>query len=189
MRSFFCAAVALAATGFVGLSATPVSAVTYTNCPGSISGLVDNATGCEISSADQDFLNTDPITVNEDGGFFDMNTWIFGDKHDGVNATSGSYDFTGSTGSDAGNSWLLVFKSGSETTLVGYMVNALSGDWDSPFIEPPFLFPGNGPKDVSHISFYYKPGDEVVIPLPASLPLLLGGLAGLGIISRRRKAA
>jgi hypothetical protein len=28
-----------------------------------------------------------------------------------------------------------------------------------------------------------------IIPLPASLPLLLGGLAGLGFISRRRKAA
>lgn len=44
-------------------------------------------------------------------------------------------------------------------------------------------------KDISHVSFYDSDGDDpggFEIPVPASLPLLLAGLGGLGVMSRRK---
>jgi hypothetical protein len=58
----------------------------------------------------------------------------------------------------------------------------LNGSWDTSGLSAGAS--GNEP-GVSHLSFY---DTGAVIPLPASLPLLLGGLAGLGLVGWRRKA-
>ena len=191
--------IALGAVIALGAGAAS-AATTYSPCAGDgfdISGYVSGATDCEISSADQDFLNTNPITVNEGGGFFDIDDWSFvgkigvGNMWGDGEGQSGSYDIT-SLFSGLTGSVMLVFKDGAGTTLVGYLLDmaSLSGTWESPFVCPPFSGQGNscGPekaKDVSHISVY---STVAPIPLPAAGFLMLGALGALGVAARRRKA-
>ena len=188
--------------GGIALSA-PANAGTFSACTGpgyDISNKVTGTSDCTISDDfNQDFLNTDPMTVNIGPGFFNMTDWIFGgkigdDASDGYlgngSGQSGSWDI--STVNNVGN-WgdtMLVFKSGRGTTLTGYMLQdgITAGTWDTPFVEPPFDFPGNNPKDVSHISVYYKEGGMTPTPIPE--PAAVGALFVLGglTISRRRKS-
>jgi hypothetical protein len=88
--------------------------------------------------------------------------------------------------------WMLVFKDGGGTTLVAYLLDELvnSGSWGSPFTIPPFTkASGDSPKDVSHISYYYRqsaapPTNDVSEP---GIVALLGiGLVGVGLSRRRR---
>lgn len=182
------------AAGILAASA-PAKAATFacSSVPGSIADNVTNTSGCEISdTADQDFLNTNPITVNAEG-FFGFTDWKFSSKTEyqaGNTAQSGTWDIS----SVFQNSWddiMLVFKSGQGTELVGYMVEdgKTSGTWTSPFEEPPFNFPGNGPKDVSHLSVYYRQGTGTPqsVPEPGSL-VALSLLGGAMVLSRRHNA-
>jgi len=152
-------------------------------CPANIADNVSNATDCEYSeAADQDFLNTNPITVNAEE-FFGQNDWTFVGK-DETGGQSGSFDFSSFAGS-VGSQLMVVFKSGNGTTLVGYLISGLTGNWTSPFENPPFNV--RNTKDVSHISLYTR-GEIPGVPLPAAGFLLIGGLGALAMNKRRRKA-
>lgn len=176
------------------VSSAPANAFSITEgtpCIGSSYNIADNVTGtsaCEIAdTADQDFLNTAPLTVNAEN-FFGVSNWVFAGKTEYTDRTgqSGTYNITNSDRA----SWeaiMLIFKSGQGTRLVGYLLqkDIYSGSWTSPFEKPPFAFNGNGPRDVSHISVYYKPGSAEPIPTPAMLP----GLVGLGVATWRKHRA
>lgn len=183
LKTVFAAAVAVAGlTGSAGAS-------TFTDCATfgapDISSRVSTAIGCEVMQPDtQDYLNTTPLTVNKDGGFFDIGSWVYETKYDG-NPAPGNYDltslFTGQTGDV-----LMVFKSG-QNPLVGYLLSTASlvGTWSNPFTDPPFALPGQSTEQtVSHLTIY---SNIAPIPLPAAGVLLIGALGGLGIAARRRK--
>ncbi|PWS39313.1 hypothetical protein DFH01_05000 [Falsiroseomonas bella] len=157
---------------------------------------------CQVSTTyDQDFQNRNPITVNREGGFFGFEDWELIDKVG--SGQSGSYDVTQLDDFDTFGNWMMIFKSGDDTFLTGYLLEAtqLTGDWSSPFRQ----VNRNGRvsyKDVSHISFYGRgeplivappsppPGPEPVVdvPAPASLGLFAAGLLGLGLVRRRSRA-
>ena len=125
MKTLLAASV-LVTAGWAGAA----SAVIYTSCVGTGYDLnvhVPDATDCEISDANNDFLNTNPPVVNQDGGFFDIDTWAFEGKLDdngtldGAEAEqgqAGSYDLTSYFDGLVGDV-LLVFKDGVGS-LVGY---------------------------------------------------------------------
>ena len=164
-------------------------------CPLNIHpGLVQYATGCEYSDSENQDNTTDPLVVNTEE-FFKLDTWVFWNKDEGATGQglSGNYDF-GAGLPAAAETLMIVFKDGQGTFLVGYTVSQTSGTWESPFRNPPFTALGSTQiKEVSHISYYYSLDDvttpEAAIPEPMTLALFGLGLAGLGVASRRRRAA
>lgn len=155
-------------------------------CDPSSLPLVTNTTDCEKStSATQDFLNTNPMTVNGEK-FFGFNDWLFLDKDDNLEAKTGNWAVASSVWDNYSN-LMLIFKDGAGTTLVGYLAadGATGGTWESPFREPEFdMKPDDKIKDVSHISYYVR-GAVTRVPDTGSIVLMLIGLAFLGL-SRAR---
>jgi PEP-CTERM motif len=179
---------ALLATGIVSALVTaPANAATL-SCSSTVANKVTGTTGCEYSTtANQDFLNTDPMTVNAEQ-FFDFTDWAFGGKigvDQGYAGIGEGQSGTWNISSVFQNTWddvMLVFKSGKNTTLTGYMLQdgVTSGSWLNPFT-----------KDVSHISVYYRSGSQppvTAVPEPATL-MGLGLVASGMVIARRRKSS
>lgn len=150
-----------------------------------------------------------PGFVNTEA-FFSFTDWLFSEKWDEsirlidfgpdsgweqggtFTAADGAEDFLNSLAS-----LMFVFKNGGDTNLVSYLINPSflggggNGTYDSPFVEPPFLFPGSGPRDISHISVYYRLGDGPTPPVPpldvpAPAPLALIGMGLLALLGRSR---
>lgn len=88
----------------------------------------------------------------------------------GVTGTSGTWSFTPNAGY---TSYVLALKSGGNDRSPDWgafsLGSAISGDW------------AVNPTDLSHADLYAR-----VVPVPAALPLMLGALAGLGLIARRK---
>jgi hypothetical protein len=69
----------------------------------------------------------------------------------------------------------LALKSGAgkvEPVWAAFSVTGTSGTWSIT----------GAPQELSHANLYAQ-----VVPIPAALPLMLGALAGLGLIARRKK--
>lgn len=177
--------------------ATSASAAVL-GCPASIANSVSGAFSCQYSNtATQDSVSPNkPLTVNQES-FFGITNWSFGGK---VGENAG---YTGSGSGQSGtwnlssifqSSWsdvMLVFKSGKNTTLVGYLLqpNVTAGIWDSPFKNSVFNVPNT--RDVSHISVYYREGsrsntnNNTAVPEPTTMAGL--ALAGAGMAAYRHK--
>jgi len=188
---------------------------------GNLANKISGSIGCEISGTvgaggfvipgeGQDTVNRGnanfaTFTVNKEK-FFTASDWLFRGKSD-VNL--GAY-FTPDKGSPTPGNYnlkglfanvqnlanvMLIFKSGNNTSLVGYLldnrVNPFQGSWETPFTKPPFDLKnrkGNSilSRDVSHISVYYRTGPPVAVPTPALLPALIG--LGFGVVRKKKQA-
>jgi hypothetical protein len=161
-------------------------------CTPQISGFVTNVGSCEVSdTASQDFLNTNPMTVNAEE-FFSFDDWIFAEKIGGdesidIGARGDGEGQSGSwsIASDAFSNWsdiMMVFKSGNRTFLTGYQLDGqTSGTWQSPFLQD-----RGGPKDVSHISFYVRgSGDDDSTGVPEPGMMIGLGAVAFGLVRKR----
>ena len=114
-----------------------------------------------------------------------------------VNTENNTQGGTWSINSDTFDDYdvMAVFKDGNSTNLVAFEVSGsfFSGDWTTPFTDPPFDLPGmSTSKDVSHISFYVREGGgpPVGVPEPGVFGLMALAL-GVSIVVpriRRRRA-
>lgn len=163
--------------------------------------LVDHASACQRSlTATQDFLNTTPMTVNQEA-FYGYTDWQFLKKDDPAgNGQTGAWSLTNNEWTQFSNI-MLIFKDGSGTTLLGFALTPsfTSGNWNSPFTAYEFTnlceyhaAHGNHPaytdcskiKDVSHVSYYAR-GAIVRVSEPASILLMMLGVLGLRLARRQ----
>lgn len=195
---------ALAASLFaVGSAAMPRSAEAFsvvgctTPSTGTLSSFniadnVTNTTACQyVSPATNNTNDRNAFNINTllNPGFFGFTDWIQNTQYfNPVDALSGSFDLDniffdtlGAGNWEAASEVMLLFKDGNNTsTLVGYLYNKTK-DGSFAFTQPwGELF--GGPKQVSHISVYYRAG-STPIPTPAILP----GLIGMGVAAIRKK--
>ncbi|MDO8937565.1 MAG: PEP-CTERM sorting domain-containing protein [Methylicorpusculum sp.] len=210
--------VLFASTLILGLVFSNSASAAFEPCTGTGFNIADNVTpniGCTVlspysGSGSGQNDSPQPGFVNT-AGFFGITDWLFDGKYDNINSTSGTdtstlFNFTG--GSQSGtftkasdailSDIMLIFKDGADTNLVGYKIDpsVSGGVYTSPFEEPPFNFSGTGPRDISHISVYYRRGQNGggggggSVPEPGMIALLGTGLLGFGLTHlRKRKKA
>ena len=169
-----------------------------------------NANNANFTVNVKGFFDADVTKDEEDELMFPDTLWAFDGKAlETGEDTPTLFSFTGDAQSGTfrwvgedydGRDIMFVFKDGGNTNLVAYLIDMGSlldpdgfdniGTYASPFVEPPFVFPGSGARDISHISVYYREGLDIPegngIPEPATLALFGGGLALLGVAIRRR---
>ncbi|MDX2230306.1 MAG: PEP-CTERM sorting domain-containing protein [Leptolyngbyaceae cyanobacterium bins.349] len=202
MKLSFTSPVSLSSIAAVGIAiassaliSNPVQAFTL-GCSASTTNDVSGAVACGVGAANQDSVSPNsPLTVNTEK-FFGFGDWSFAGKIGETlsnagqgSGKSGSYNLT----SIFKNSWqdvMLVFKSGQNTTLVGYLLgdNVTQGQWSSPFDSS--LFDVRNTRDVSHISVYYREGgNNAAVPEPTTMAGIALAGAGMAAYRRRRAAA
>ncbi|WP_026278930.1 PEP-CTERM sorting domain-containing protein [Thioalkalivibrio sp. ARh3] len=184
--------------------ATHAALLDCTTLPGNVGDAITDNLGCQILSP-LDGAATDPTTgdpsiwlVNTAGGtgFFGINDWRFDGRwtSPGANsATLASFDgnrHSGQWSLDSGWDYgdlLLVFSHGQGTNLVGFLMTGTSGEYRSPFTQPPFDYPGVATRNISQISVYFRPSRDGTIPEPTTVMLMAAGLGLLGLILRHHR--
>ena len=162
-------------------------------CPNNVADAVSGTDQCQWSDAQPANNGDSTVTtfVNTEA-YFGNTDWLSGGSLTEAGGPNGTWDISALATSE----WddvMLVFKS-ANSVLIGYMVidGTLTGTWTTPFLEPPFDFPGNATQqDVSYIRVYFTegggflPGPEPKVPEPGTLGLLGIGLIGVFALRRR----
>lgn len=183
--------VAVALAGLMA-AAQPAGAGTV-NCPGT-AATTDREFQVTVASGDPLCLASGVGNINGNpmqDPFLQANTgWTFVDKDDSSNVIDFGFSYTGDETKVgtftltpvAGFKYALGLKSGQgqldpDWAVIELPLGTLGGQWKI----------ASGNQSLSHANLYKMAVSEV--PLPASLPLLLAGLAGFGLLGRKARNA
>lgn len=121
--------------------------------------------------------------IEEDNGWSDA-----GLTTTGQGSTMGAWTYTGQPVS------IVTYKSADKFTVALYDPSILSAEWSTLHLELTKVQGGNGPnagqlvgQDISHIQLW-DADTMTPVPLPAAAWMLLAGLAGIGVMARRKGA-
>lgn len=175
------------------------------NCPSSFTtsptakvedstGLLNAASACQYLTP-PDNSNVASVANINAAGFFGTSNWTANGSNVQVaaNNSTGTWSITGAD--FLANDYAIVFKSGKDTNLVGFLFNELfsNGVWSTPFTDPPFDFKGKATsREVSDYTIVQRNGEKVPpgggeVPEPGILALMGLGMAGF-VATRRRSS-
>lgn len=157
--------------------------VTSTDCGGPFSGN-DNDSGSLSDDLDNIFSTSGWTLlekVNDDRGTSGFLTVTVLTEDDDGNGLTGGWEWTSEDGWGSMTKVMAVLKGGPSFSAYLIDLSETSGTWDTTGIVN-----GNGGASpgLSHLTLYSAPD---VVPLPAAGWLLLIGIGGLGVASRRRQ--
>jgi hypothetical protein len=164
-----------------------------------LAGTANAATlGCSIGAGSDSVSYTlgsatqvECVSGNDSGTFFGISGFLLGDKEPG-NTGDQNVFFTDvpTAGETSPGTWAISIAPGTiansivvvlkqSNSYAAFLVDSLSGNWTT-------AGPSNSLMDLSHASVWYS---STVIPLPPAALLFGTALAGVGFMSRRKKAA
>ena len=182
-------AIAMALFGWTGVAqAVPVL------CPDS-ANTVTGTSACELGSTN----SHSQAQVNADS-MFGFTDWVFDAKDNDVDGVDQGANSLGLSlvGDQQSGTWsinanafslfsdiMLVFKDGNGVppVYVGFLLNATSGAYTSPFLNPNT---GNR-KNISNVALYVR-GGGTTVPEPGTLGLLGLAIGAMGFTMRKKKA-